>query len=40
MGECEKRFRDGRAGGRKTVEENKIIDGLAELSTRLEKVQK
>lgn len=40
MGECEKRFRDGQSGGRKTVEENKIIDGLAELSTRLEKVQK
>lgn len=39
MGECEKRFRDGDAGGRKTVEENTIIDGLAELSTRLQKVQ-
>lgn len=39
MGECEKRFRDGQAGGRKTVEENTIVDGLAELSTRLQKVQ-
>lgn len=39
MGECEKRFRDGTAGGRKTVEENNIIDGLAELSTQLQKVQ-
>ena len=39
MGECEKRFRDGTAGGSKTVEENKIIDGLAELSTRLEEAQ-
>lgn len=40
MGECEKRFRDGQAGGRKTVEENKIIDRLAELSNRLKEVQK
>lgn len=39
MGECEKRFRDGDAGGRKTVEENTIIDGLAELSTRLKEAQ-
>ena len=39
MGECEKRFRNGNAGGRKTVEENTIVDGLAELSTRLQKVQ-
>lgn len=40
MGECEKRFRDGQSGGRKTVEENKIIDGLADLSNRLKEVQK
>lgn len=39
MGECERRFRTGKAGGKKTVEEDKIIDGLAELSTRLHKVQ-
>lgn len=39
MGECERRFRTGKAGGKKTVEEDKIIDGLAELSVRLRKAQ-
>ena len=39
MGECERRFRTGKAGGKKTVEENTIIDGLAELSTRLKEAQ-
>ena len=39
MGECEKRFRDGKAGGGKTVEEDRIIDGLAELSEQLRKAQ-
>ena len=40
MGECERRFRTGKAGGKKTVEEDKIIDGLADLSNRLKEVQK
>lgn len=35
MTDCEKRFRDGEAGGEKTAEENTIIDGLEELSLRL-----
>lgn len=39
MAECEKRFRDGRAGGAKADDENRVIDGLERLPKTLADVQ-
>lgn len=36
MVDCEQRYRDGKAGGRKTVEQDAIIDAMAGLARRLE----